>query len=224
MKILALYAAKNQHGNDAVGAFIPQAKSFAKARAAAGDTVELVSFDPTIADRSKRRAQILEAIRRSEGFNAWAYFGHGLRTGLPSGGFTFGSLGVLVDALHAKATKDLRIILYACSTAGAPGRDRDRLDGDGGYADQLRDRLSELGHTGWIDGHTVPGHATTNRMTRRFYLDGKAAGTGGSYLVAPGSPEWKSWGAALKDDPPFRFGFWTMTEGQIHAKLGSRAA
>ena len=88
MRILALYASKNAHGNDARGAFIPQATLFARARRAAGDEVELVPFDPTIADRARRRAAFLALIEQAKPFDAIAYFGHGLRTGLPSAGFT----------------------------------------------------------------------------------------------------------------------------------------
>lgn len=222
MRILALYAAKNAHGNDATGAFVPQSIRFERARKAAGDTVVRVGFDPTIPDRAARRRAFLDAIRGAGKVDAVVYFGHGLRTGLPSAGLTTATLGQLVDALHEALPSRAIVTLYACSTAGAPGRDRDKLDGDGGFADLLRDRLSELGHTGWIDAHTVAGHTTINRMTRRFYLDGKAAGTGGAWLVAPGSPEWRAWGDALKGDESFRFSFPYLTATEIHARLAAR--
>lgn len=219
MRILSLYASKNQHGNDATGAFIPQAIGFAKARRAAGDVVEHVPFDPTIVDRAARRRAFLGAIEAAQPFDALVYFGHGLRTGLPSAGITMATLPALVAAIRRKASKRLIVTLYACSTAGAPGRDRDKLEGDGGFADELRDALSVAGHVGWIDAHTVAGHTTVNRMTRRFYLDGVARGTGGAWLVAPGSPEWAAWGRALKADPSFRFGFPFLTASELHARL-----
>lgn len=220
MKILALYASKNQHGKDATGAFIPQAKLFSKRRATLGDEVELVPFDPTIADRAKRRAAFLDLIRAAGPYDALAYFGHGLRTGLPSAGITMVTLPALVDAIHTKASKRVIVTLYACSTAGAPGMDRDRLEGDGGFADELRDALATLGHIGWIDAHTVPAHTTQNRMTRRFYLDGMGPGTGGAWLVAPGSPEWASWGRHLRAvGDPLRFDFPFLTAGDLYARL-----
>jgi len=80
VKILALYASKNAHGNDARGAFIPQATLFARHRRAAGDDVELVPFDPTIPVRAKRRAAFLALIAASTGFDALAYFGRGTST------------------------------------------------------------------------------------------------------------------------------------------------
>ena len=219
MRNLALYASVNAHGNDAKGAFIPQATLFAKHHRAAGHVVELVPFDPTIAVRAKRRAAFLAIIAASSSFDAIVYFGHGLRTGLPSAGFTLEQIDELAGAIHAKASKRLIVTLYACSTAGAIGRDRDKLEGDGGFADELRDRLSVLGHTGWIDAHTTAAHTTINLYTRRFYLDGIAKATGGAFIVAPGSPEWKSWHGALKTDAPFRFGFPFMTATDILAHL-----
>lgn len=220
MKILALHASVNSHDNDAKGAFIPQAIRFAKARRAAGDTVELVPFDNSIANRAKRRDAFLELLGKAEQFDALAYFGHGLRTGLPSAAITMVDLSALVDRIHGKAAKNLRVVLYACSTAETM---TGGTNGDGGLADRLRDQLSKAGHVGWIDAHTVPGHTTINRMTRRFYMDGAAEGTGGTWIIAPGSPEWKAWGDALHDDEAFRFGFPFMTESEIHARL-ARAA
>ena len=222
MRVLALYASKNTHDVDATGAFIPEAKAFAKSRLARGDTVEVVAFDNLIADRAVRRARFLELIRKAQPFDLLAYFGHGLRTGLPSAGFTTLTLDSLVREIHGRCEHSVRIVLYACSTAGAPGKDRDRLDGDGGFADLLRDRLSVLGHIGWVDAHSVPGHTTINRMTRRFYLDGVAGGAGGTWLVAPGSPEWPVWSLAIKNDRDFRYSFPTMSESEIHAYLATR--
>jgi len=223
MRILVLYSSKNTHGNDAVGAFIPQAMRFAKSRRAVGDVVDLVPFDPTIADRATRRARFLSLIEAAEPFDAFVYFGHGLRTGLPSAGFTLATLPALVSALRAKSrTKRLIVTLYACSTANTPLRGG--VDGDGGFADRLRDLLSLGGVSGWIDAHTVAGHTTINRMTRRFYMDGKTEGVGGGWIVAMGSPEWRAWGAALKSDESFRFGFPYMTETDIVAHLAQKSS
>ena len=220
MKILAIHASKDtpNHLHDAVGAFIPEAIGFQKARTAVGDVVDREPFDNSLEDYSARRAAVLTLIRKAAPFDAFAYFGHGLRTGLPSAGFSLQTIGPLVDALHAAMPKDVRIVFYACSTANSPNGG---VDGDGGFADELRDRLSLLGHTGWLDAHVVPGHTTINRMTRRFYLDGLARGTGGTWLVAPGSPEWAAWGRELEDDKPLRFGFPFMTSTEVHAKLAA---
>lgn len=225
MRILALYASKNTpgHGNDAGGAFIPQAQVFAKMRRAAGDEVEIVPFDNLIANRKARVEAFRDLIGMNGLFDALVYFGHGLRNGLPSAGERVEDVAWLAQRIHASACARLIVTLYACSTAGAPGADRDKLEGDNGFADRLRDELSKLGHVGWIDAHTIPGHTTINRYTRRFYMDGKGEAVGGRFIVAPGSPEWGAWGDALKDDQGFRMGFPFMTEAEIYARL-ARAA
>lgn len=228
-KILSLYASKNKGASrDASGAFIPQAKVFRQTREAAGDLVISVPFDNgSMFPGARRKAflgaidagrSLLRSLHQAERFDAIAYFGHGLRTGMPSAGFGTLSLGPLVQALHAALEQEARVVLYACSMAEAPAAGKG-IDGDGGYADLIRDQLSVLGHTGWVDGHTIAGHATINRYTRRFYMDGRAPATGGTWLVAPGSPEWREWGNDLKHEHTFRFGFPFMSETEIHAHL-----
>lgn len=222
MKILALYAGYNSVGkNDATGAFIPESIHFEKYREKAGDVVDRIAFDNTIKDKPSRKARFLEKIETAPQakYDAVAYFGHGLRTGLSSASIGNLDVGMVATVLSDKLEKDCRIILYACSTAGAPGSDRNKLEGDGGFADRLRDVLSIAGHTGWVDAHTVPGHTTINRMCRRFYMDGESPGTGGTWLVAPGSSEWKAWGEYLNANRDFRYGFPFMTEKQIHDLL-----
>lgn len=224
MKILALYASKNTTKPDATGAFIPQAQVFAKARRAVGDSVALVPFDNLLPGPARFRA-FCDLLRGAEQYDALAYFGHGTRRGLPSAGVTMDLIWALGDAIHAKASPHLVVTLYACSSANTPVVDRrgtpeiEGIDGDGGCADLLRDNLSLKGHTGWVDAHTVAGHTTINRYTRRFYMNGQSGGMGGTWLVAPGSPEWDSWGDALRTDHSLRFGFPYMTEKQLHERL-----
>jgi len=52
---------------------------------------------------------------------------------------------------------------------------------------------------------------------RRFWCDGEAAGTGGDWLVAPGSPKWRAWIRALKGDMRWRFPW--LTPAEIDAAL-----
>ncbi len=210
MKILAIYASKNQHGNDATGAFHPQAVGFAKHRRAAGDEVELVPFDPTISDRAARRRAFCDLVRSAKPFDALAYFGHGLRTGLPSAGFRLDSIGELVDAIHARASKRVIVVLYACSAGESPTK---APHGEGGFADVLRDRLAALGHSGWIDAHTVAGHTTTNPLVRRFDLGGGP----GEWVVVPQSEGWRTWCALLRENRTVRFGFPFMTIDEARA-------
>lgn len=216
MKILAIHATRDTDKPDATGAFIPQAVGFAKYRRAAGDVVESIGFDNSLEPASRRTA-VLELIRAHQPFDAFVYFGHGTRRGLPSAAFTMSSVQHLADALaSAPSPSRLIVALYACSTANTP---TSGIDGDGGFADTLRDALSTRGRFGWLDAHTVAGHTTINRMTRRFYMDGESVATGGTWLIAPGSPEWQAWGDALKSDKSLRFGFPFMTETELHARL-----
>lgn len=218
MRILSLYSSVNVHGNDAKGAFIPQAVRFKRVREAMGDTVESLPFDPTSKNVS---ADVLKMITNAQPFDAFIYFGHGTRRGLPSASMGYTSVGKLSAALASKAIgKRLVVVLYACSTANTP--DAKAVDtGDGGFADQLRDALSVLGVRGWVDAHTVAGHTTVNRYTRRFDMDGKGPGIGGSWLVAPGSTLWKAWGDKLKSDEGFRFGFPFLDVAGVVARLAS---
>ena len=218
MRILSLNATINSpgHGNDAGGAFIPQSIRFSRARKAAGDVVESAGFDNSLVDQSKRRAAFLGLVDAAQPFQALAYFGHGLRTGLPSAGVSMAHVDAMASALARKASGSLAVVLYACSTAGAPGADRDRLDGDGGFADALRDRLGSLGLTGHVDAHTIAGHTTVNRYTRRFVM---GETTGGKFIVEPNSPLWAKWGERLKEDEAFRFGFPFMDVAEIRTAL-----
>lgn len=218
MRILSLYSSVNVHGNDARGAFVPQAIRFKKVREAMGDTVESLPFDPT----SKTvAADVLKMIANAQPFDAFIYFGHGTRRGLPSASMSFASIPKLSAALIAKAIgQKLFVVLYACSTANSP--DAKAVEtGDGGFADQLRDALSLGGVRGWVDAHTIAGHTTINRFTRRFHMDGKAAGIGGTWLVAPGSTLWKAWGDLLKKDEGFRFGFPFLDEAGVAKRLAA---
>lgn len=224
LRIVALYAGHNEHGNDAGGAFIPQARGFARVRTLAGDRVELRAFDNRGPAASRRRAFLreLEGACEAAGgrIDALAYFGHGLRRSLPSAGLAAARIGELAAPLHLYGAPRLVVVLYACSAAAGPRDVRGVVEtGDGGYADTLRDALATFGHVGHVDAHTVAGHTTINRYTRRFHMDGKGPGIGGTWLVAPGSPHWPAWGAALKSDHGLRFGFPFMDEAALFRRL-----
>lgn len=225
MNILVLHASKNSanHGNDAGGAFIPEAINFNKHRTTLGDKVTVVPYDNNL-PQGKRLESFLKLIEDAEPFDAFVYLGHGLRNGLPSAGVTQASRKRFTDLLVKKSKSKTKLIvtLFACSTAetttGQPG-------GEGGFADKVRDDLVVAGFTeGWIDAHPVPGHATQNSKVRRFYVSTEEASKGGTWLVAPGSPEFPKWKEKLNSkwrDDPFRFDFPYMTATQIlHACEG----
>lgn len=208
-RILILHASANSpgHGNDAGGAFIPEAINFAKYRTSLGDTCTRVPFDNLTPDKRKRGDAFLAAIRAAQPFDAFVYLGHGLRNSMSSAAIDQTRRGELVDALASKADRgSLVVTLYACSTGETT---TGAVDGEGGFADRLRDDLAALRLSGWVDGHTCAAHATQNPYVRRFVV-GHKGNVGGEWLVDPASKEWKRWrdrlNAKWRDDP-FRFVF-----------------
>jgi hypothetical protein len=149
-------------------------------------------------------------LREGDPVDHVALFCHGLARGIQTG-HDLATVATLADAISASTAppRHLVVTLYACDAAdtrtGGPG-------GDGGFADALRDALSERGITGHVDAHVTTGHTTKNPYVRRFYCDGQAAGTGGDWLVAPGSPKWRAWVRALKGDMRWRFPWLTPAE------------
>lgn len=208
-RIFAIYAGTNTpgHGNDAGGAFIPESINFAKYRQTLGDVVERVQFDNVEPNKAKRRAKFLELVSKAKPFDAFAYFGHGLRNSLSSAAIGQPERKALVDLLVSKADRGrLVVTLYACSTGetttGAAG-------GEGGFADRLRDDLAAAGMVGWVDAHTCAAHTTQNPYVRRFIM-GERGNVGGDWLVEPKSAEWARWRQRLNSkwrDDPFRFVF-----------------
>lgn len=201
---------------DATGAFIPEARAYAKHLTDAYMDVvgvDVVGFDNR-APKLARRRQVEAAIRSATNGTV-ALFCHGLARGIQTG-HDLAHVSTLAEALAASAgpSKRLVVTLYACDAADSPSNGP---GGDGGFADALRDALSERGITGHVDAHVTTGHTTRNPYVRRFWCDGQAAGTGGDWLVAPGSPKWRAWVRALKG--PMRFRFPWLTPAEIDAAL-----
>ncbi len=196
--------------HDAGGAFIPDSQAFAKHH---GITTPIVRVDIS-ADDSARRAQIHTALASGSGLlETVAFFCHGYRTGIQLG-YTIHNVADLARAIAASSLKNVRVILYACSTGGGNGP-----GGDGAFADQLRDALCAQGATECqVDAHTTAAHATRNPYVRRFEGRGSpVGGTGGQWLVAPESKLWGVWRRGLNTDLRFRFPF--MSVAQLHAEL-----
>ena len=205
---------------DATGAFIPEARAYAKhLRAMVGDAlyewrIEVHGFDNR-AGKLQRRREVEDLLRDGDPVDTVALFCHGLARGIQTG-HDLATVTTLAEALVVAAgpSKRLVVTLYACDAADSPG---DGPGGDGGFADALRDALSERGITGHVDAHVTTGHTTRNPYVRRFWIDGQAAGTGGDWLIAPGSPKWRAWVRALKG--PMRFRFPWLTPAEIDAAL-----
>jgi hypothetical protein len=178
-----------------------------------GFEVVLRPFDNSQANKLRRRREV-ESLIRAQPIDVFALFGHGLERSIQTG-HDLASAATLADAL-SMGRKRIVVTLYACEAADTntkgPG-------GDGGFADVLRDLLAERGVTGHVDAHTTTGHTTKNPHVRRFWSNGVAAGTGGDWLVAPGSPKWRKWVAALKSTGDMRNAFPFLTPAEIDAKL-----
>lgn len=216
MQILVIHNTKNTHGvNDAGGAFIPEAINFNKYRTSLGDKVQVCGYD-NLLPQAERTKAVFKLIKDATPFDAFVYLGHGLRNSLSSANITQAKRPEFTKLLASKAaTKNLFVTLYACSTAETTVKGAE--DGEGGFADKVRDDLVALGFTGWVDGHTVPGHATQNSLLRRFVMDPNDT-MGGDFLVVPKSAEFAQWKAKLNSkwrDDPFRFQFPYMTQADI---------
>lgn len=196
MKALALHVTRDTPGKkDATGAFIPEAKAFARLHAC-----ERVGAD--------FREQVEAALAARRDLEAVAFFCHGLRRELRVGYSTM-HRGVerLADAIASATGPHIVMPLYACSTGAS----------DTGFAALLAQALYERGKTGHVDAHTTAAHTTRNPHVRRFEL-GAARG---AWLVEPGSTDWRRWVEALRGDLRFRFPF--MTADDVRAEVRKSA-
>lgn len=228
MKILVVHNAYNSpgHENDAGGAFIPEAINFAKHRKALGDDVTLRAFDNLMSAVERPKA-FLGIVEQAPAFDAFVYLGHGLRNSMSSANISGANRTKLAKLLAEKALdkKHLVVTLYACSTGETTTK---QADGEGGFADRLRDDLVDAGITGgWVDGHTIAAHATMNPYLRRFTISAAEKDGGGDWVIEPNTHGWATWRARLKAkwrDDPFRFDFPYMTLAQIRAVCDGKKA
>jgi hypothetical protein len=197
---------------DATGAFQPEAKLWLKSMS---DNNE-VSGDLVLVDNhmtaAKMRGFVMGEITKTDP-DYLAFFCHGWPTGIQFG-FGLAHVNVLAEAIKSKYTKEGPCVtLYGCLTGSGPA------DGDGNFADRLRDALCQVGETYCVvDAHTTAGHTTRNPYVRRFDgLGSNSGGTGGQWIVAPNSKLWKKWKKALTGDLRFRFPYMEIVD--IHDEL-----
>src|SRR5262245_8242098 len=173
----------NPAGHDATGAFQPGAAIFQSTH----NLPAPVLFDNKQAQPARRR-DILAKIRSATGspeevpydLDVIAYFGHGIKTSLPSAGFATanipdanGEIG-LPTTIASKAKNGVLVILYACS-AGETG----------GFAAQLATALTLKNAT--VIGHELAGHTFTNPLVRRY--------PAGDYVIGTRDTLFKKWAA-----------------------------
>lgn len=235
MKGVAFYPLHNTPGinpktgapwRDASTVFKPEAERFAALHG-----IEVRGFDnrPGYDVRRREIRAMLAGFPLGE-LDCVAFFCHGWKTGIQAGWSTR-NIGDLSQAISDAGTHAVAVPLYCCSTGGdLPGtgakvgtKGEASTGGDGGFADQLRDRLCVAGDTRCrVLGHTVPGHATRLPYVREFPGNGSpVGGTGGTWLVAPGSALWRKWTAALQGKGTMRLRFPFLSAAEIHRELSA---
>lgn len=197
---------------DFTGAFLPESLAFSRFHGvAAADRIEVSLGIP----KPARAAAILAALdaRSKDGIDLVAFFCHGLPNSLPQFGIGAEQLGA---AIASTKRPGVIVVLYACSTGDGAGP-----NGDNGFADRLRDQLCRNGAMDCaVFSHTTAGHAVTNPHVRVFVGDNSpVGGTGGSWVVAPGSSLWPAWRKALRETD-LRYRFPVMSIGDVHRELG----
>jgi hypothetical protein len=213
---LVLYCSTNSPGkHDASGAFIPEAKAFAKCHGIPNSDVIGMGGSGTA-----RRMITLEALRERAGRNldCIALFCHGTSKWLQLvGGLKH--VHSFAEQIAACIAPGAKIILYACSTADGPGSyDGDDLGAsvEGGFADKLRDEFREMGVGCYVIGHETPGHATWNPYAIEMDSRNNDAG----YYVGPRSTHWKRWIRGLRDKhSDLRYVFPFKSRFEIYAEL-----
>lgn len=232
MRALVIYSSVNSPNlNDAIGAFVPESRFFAKTHAL--DASLIRGFDLVNTTYSQRKRAVGQAILDAGSvyrLDSVIFFCHGWSTGLQAG-WRRHELIDLVSLLSRSCSSTVKIALYACLTAEndtpdhliqsvGPGT-------DGGFADILRDELVRANLTRCqVDAHKTRGHATWNPFLVRFsgvdVVDRSTGGIGGKWLITPQSELWSRWVDKLNDRAAIgllRYRFPYMTADQIVAEL-----
>lgn len=223
-RCLILLPDRNTPGKqDFGGAFLPESQQFARIRKEQGWDVRSVLIDLG-ASKPLRAAQVFAALDPGKGepWGCIAIFAHGLRSGLPQFGIGLNDVGHMASLMASTKLPGIVVPIYACSTANGDKPSKEgEPGGDGGFADRLRDALCAAGSIECtVDAHATAGHATWNPHVRRFLGAGTAnGGIGGKWIVAPGSPLWKSWVKALRPPGDLRFRFPWLTTNEIEEEL-----
>jgi hypothetical protein len=208
--------------SDATGAFRPEARRFAQLMGG-----RLVHVDNRKVHGERGEVVLDEIARHSAGpWRTIAFFCHGTPHDIQLG-FKRATVRELAKYIAKTSERDVRVLLYCCSTASTIRTLLGKaVGGDGGFADLLRDALCEQGATHCrVVAHDTVGHTTKNPYVRFF--DGAGSpigGAGGTQVVRPSSKLWTPWREALNGQfmaGDFRFRFPYLEIGQIHEALMS---
>lgn len=232
-----IFIPKKKSSGDGYAVFLSEAQRFAEIHGGAPiveiDANRMTGTIPVKEKKqevSRRRDQVLSAVFAHKPTNV-AMFCHGWRAGMQLG-FDVGTADELAFAISESAHgTECAVALYSCS-CGAGKLDSKfsvnlNENGDGGFADALRDALCKRGSTYCVvDAHATVGHTTANPYVRRFEGSGSpVGGVGGNWIVAPGSELWKKWCAVLKGSikhsgqASLRLRYPDLTTAEVHALL-----
>jgi hypothetical protein len=208
--------------NDYTGAFKPESERYATYWRAQGDTVHVHRIDVS-EGRTARAAAMLAHIEARAPIDALVLLCHGWEKGVQFGLSIEDSKGsaalmTFAERLARASNPPLYVVLYCCLT----GASDEGPQGDGGFADQLRDALCAAGRPDvHIFAHTTAGHTTRNARIRLFRGDGSATGgTGGVDPVARGTTAFRRLDERLHDKgDPLRWQIPFLTPDAIVAEL-----
>lgn len=205
------------------GAFRPEALHFAKF-AGIDAKKNLVQVNLRLPKPKMREVVENAIVAARTGYGApldcVAFFCHGYSTGIQLGYSTkegIDQVRKLASVIAANSTKNVVVNLYACSTASSANKRS--MDGDGGFADLLRDELCRAGAVDCrVVGHITAGHATLNPQVRIFDGNGiSSGGAGGVEVARRGTPTYSKFARLL--DGPYRFQFPFLPLSRIYADL-----
>ncbi|MDD5511065.1 MAG: hypothetical protein PHI12_09680 [Dehalococcoidales bacterium] len=227
MQGLVFYSSTDTKGKrDATGAFIPEARAFARFHDIPSSYC--IGVDCKGLTAPERRKVVIDEISKRELWDVIAFFGHGWPDGIQFG-FTRKTVDDLAGVIAAHSSPDVCVGLFACLAAENDVRDSTvkKLGPatDGGFADMLRDSMVRHGVSyGWVDAHKTAGHTSWNPYVVRFLCedvdDPEWGAEGGAWLVEPRSALWKKWVAALRDrSTGLRYGFLISSEFAIKQYL-----
>ncbi len=207
--------------HDQTGAFLPEAKAFARLHGIPDDCVIMIDLGK---DQGARAAEVLArivALSKGEPLRHLMFCGHGIPRMLPQASrLTAEKLaGVVASTKHP----EVDVFLAACLTGkGTPEDPETGVGGDGGFADGLRDALCRAGSKNCrVFAHVTAGHATRNPEVRVFEGAGsEVGGNGGRYVIAKTSPLWGKWVRKLRDTD-LRLRFHLMTQAGLEAELAA---
>jgi hypothetical protein len=219
---IVIYSCENTPGkHDASGAFVPEALAYAELHNCANVFPQNYVRVPAAKSRVNFYDCLLKAYEASGPITSIAFFGHGWHSGIQAG-LNIRHIPALVAMLEDICHPDVKIILYACSTAENKIKDHEADPKelanicDGGFADRLRDEMWEYDD---FEGFEVYGHKTAGHTTRNPYMVRFDRG-GTIWAMPPGSPHWHAWVKALKENKnDIRYTFPFLRIDEIHEVL-----